>query len=838
MTFLSHPCDLCGLPARFETLEPAISEKPLRFCCQGCKMVYTLLVEAADPQHPEGFRETDLFKQCQAAGIIPRSETDLEQPAIPNDPQPEDTDSPHLITADMRISGMWCPACAWVIEASLRKAPGIFHATCTFSTDRVHFGYDPVKTSPDRIVQTIETLGFKAVLPDQNARSREKRQAFVRFAVCAFLTLNVMMLSLALYSGFFTELAPADIRIIGWPVFLMSTAVMLYGGKPIFRKAWYGLKAGAAGMEVLIGMGTSSAWSYSVFNFWQGSFHVYFDTSAMLITLVLLGKLIESHAKDTVQADLENFLSLAPRKVRRCSPLFPNGHHETIDRLSPGDIFILETGEIAAADGMVLSGTGDMDVSSLTGEPLPVFTNAGDAILSGSRLRSGRLTIQTTAVGADSTLGQMIAVMEKALSQKTPLEGKTDSILRWFVPGILFLAVMTGTVWYLLGKSAEESLIRAVTVMVISCPCALGIAIPLARVAGISMAGKKGILVRDFSAFEKSDAITTIVFDKTGTLTTGHWSLLNIICLTSRDESQILAYAAALENDSTHFIAREIRDSAARRGIVAPQAEAIHEQGRGIEGRIDGISVRIGSPSWIGAGQMDWAATASDGMETAKTSRVLMHIDGQPAAVFIFGDTIRPTSDALLTELRKMGKDLVMISGDEAGAVQSVADELGISNHKAGLTPIEKAEIIQGLMQTGRHVAMVGDGINDAPALATADLSVAIHSGYPIGQAAVDVTLMRQDPVQLLAFLSLSRRVIRNIDQNLWCALIYNMISIPVAISGLLNPLVAVSAMLLSSLSVTGNTLRLIRREHHEEKHASVYSTEIPVDMPRVTSSD
>ncbi|MFZ3048145.1 MAG: cation-translocating P-type ATPase, partial [Desulfatirhabdiaceae bacterium] len=781
--------------------------------------VYSLLTEAANPLHPQVFRETDLFRQCQAAGVIPRTETDLETPHPPEQPRPNnDQPPPHLITADIRISGMWCPACAWIIEASVRKAAGIHHATCNFSTDRIHFGYDPVQTSLDKVVRTIETLGFKVV--DQNPQTREKRKAFIRFGICAFLTLNVMMLSLALYSGFFTQLTLADIHKIAWPVFLMTTAVMLYGGKPIFQKAWYGLRAGAAGMEVLVGMGTLSAYSYSVFNFWQGSIHVYFDTSAMLITLVLLGKLIESDAKDRVQADLENFLAHAPRKVRRCSPVYPQGHYETIDLLSSGDVFILADNEIAAADGIVLSGTGEVDVSSLTGEALPVFTKAGDAILSGCKILSGRLMVQATAVGNDSTLGQMIHVMEKALSRKTPLEGKTDSILRWFVPGILFLAVCTGTGWYLSGKPAGESLIRAITVMLISCPCALGIAIPLARVAGISMAGKKGILVRDFSAFEKSASISTFVFDKTGTLTTGRWSLMKMSCPgyygIPDKESQILAYAAALEKESNHFIAAEIRGRARMMEIDVPDAEIIRDMGRGIEGRIDGISVKIGSPSWIGPEALDQTAQLLTWQDNgpSKTSRVLMHIEDQLAAIFVFGDTIRPTSDGVLRALRKMGKEIVMISGDETNSVRSVADQLGIDIRHAGLTPLDKADVIQRLgQQNGRRVAMVGDGINDAPALATADLAIAVHSGYPIGQAAADITLMRQDPIQLLEFLSLSRHVNRNIDQNLWFAFIYNLISIPVAMSGLLNPLVAVSAMLLSSLSVTGNTLRMIRKE-------------------------
>ncbi|HSO67950.1 MAG TPA: HAD-IC family P-type ATPase, partial [Desulfatirhabdiaceae bacterium] len=281
-------------------------------------------------------------------------------------------------------------------------------------------------------------------------------------------------------------------------------------------------------------------------------------------------------------------------------------------------------------------------------------------------------------------------------------------------------------------------------------------------------------------------------------------------------EKRILAYAAALEKESNHFIAAEIRGRARMMAIDVPDAEIIRDMGRGIEGRIDGISVKIGSPSWIGPEALDQTAQLLTWQDNgpSKTSRVLMHIDDQLAAIFVFGDTIRPTSDRVLRALRKMGKEIVMISGDETNAVRSVADQLGIDIRHAGLSPLDKADVIQRLgQQNGRRVAMVGDGINDAPALATADLAIAVHSGYPIGQAAADITLMRQDPIQLLEFLRLARHVNRNIDHNLWCAFLYNLISIPVAMSGLLNPLVAVSAMLLSSLSVTGNTLRMIRKE-------------------------
>jgi heavy metal translocating P-type ATPase len=801
-------CELCGLRARCAPAELPSSDKPIWFCCQGCKMVYMLLMEATDSPHPRSFRETELFRQCQAAGIIPRSEADLET-SMTTEPGGQIAPTGHQLDLDLHISGMWCPACAWVIENAASRMTGVQQTSCNFSADRFRCSYDPVSTSPSRIILAIEKLGYKAVPPGGDGYARERKSEWIRFGISTFLTMNIMMLSLALYGGFFTHLDPGDIQRIGWPVFGMATIVIGYGGRPIFQKAWHGLVAGSAGMEALIGMGTLSAYGYSVFNLFRGSLYVYFDTAAMLITLVLLGKLIEGNVRKNIQANLDAFLNLMPQKVRRCTPGFPDGRYEAAERLIPGDIFILSDGEIAAADGVILAGAGRIDTSSLTGEALPVSVNTGDAVLSGSKILSGRLSIKASAVGGESTLGQMVRLMEKALSRKIPLEDRSERILRWFVPGIALVAIAAGFGCFVAGRSPEESLIRAITVMVISCPCALGIAIPLARVAGISLAAKNGLLVRDFSALEQADRVTTVVFDKTGTLTTGCWSLLDIICLGAYPEARVLAYAASLESRSHHFIAVEIRRRAQRIHLEIPDAEDVQDMGQGIEGRVDGLAVRIGSPAW--AGPQNSGLEGHEG-DNAAASRVFMRIEGQIAAIFIFGDRIRPTAVDSLKALRQMGKNLAMISGDEPRAVKFVADALGIQNYRGGLTPTEKAAFIGGLCQSGEITAMVGDGVNDAPAMAGADLAIAVHSGYPLGRETAGIVLMRSDPAQLPELLVLARRVNRIINQNLYWALIYNLISLPVAVSGLLNPLVAVTAMLLSSLSVVGNTLRLTRK--------------------------
>ncbi|MES0351057.1 MAG: HAD-IC family P-type ATPase, partial [Desulfobacteria bacterium] len=539
-----------------------------------------MLIESSDAGDPESFRETELFKKCQEIGIIPRSEAELAEiirakvlpaaPLSPNGPAAE-YQTPSLdndtLSLSLSVDQMWCPACAWVIEETLRRTPGIIGAACNFATDRVRCDYDPVLTSPQRIIDSIKGLGYEALLPGEETEARERKVEFIRFVVSALLTMNVMMLSFALYSGFFTEFSPETIQKLSWPTFVLASVVLIYGGRNIYRRAWAGISTAAFSMETLITVGSFSAYFYSIYGLLSGSIHLYFDTASMLITLVLLGKLLERRAKAEVQEDLANFFSLRPNKAKICSEQYPRGRYVAADNLRKGDTFRVEESEVLAADGFILEGEGAVDESSLTGEPLPITKKIGDLVKSGSKVIQGTFEIRAEGVGEDSIVGQMIAIMEKALGEKTPFEGKTERALQWFVPVIIALGVGTGLLCLLSGLTFDQAMIRAVTVMVISCPCTLGIAIPMARVAGISLAGRKGILVRDFSSFEQADRVDAFVLDKTGTVTEGKWSLLEVIPVGSLSAAELLALAASLENESDHLIAAEITREAARRQV-------------------------------------------------------------------------------------------------------------------------------------------------------------------------------------------------------------------------------------------------------------------------------
>jgi heavy metal translocating P-type ATPase len=817
-------CDLCGLPLRYGIVSHRIDDQSLHFCCHGCRMVYLMLMESTDVDNPARFKETDLYRQCVAAGVIPASEADLrrlhekEKKARPPAGQPVENDDPEpdlsgTLPLDLVVDGMWCTACAWVIETALSRLGGVQGATCHFSTDRLHCRYRPDRVAPDQIREAVTRLGYDTRDPDAGgAAGKTQRRELVRLIVTALLSANVMMLSWALYAGFFTTLSGDAISKISLPIVAMAAVVFVYGGGPMLRKAWFGLVHRAPGMETLVGMAAGCAFGYSLFNWLTGSIHLYFDTASMLITLVLLGKVLEQQAKGRVRRDLDRFFALQPAKVRLITDGWPAGRYVAIGQMAAGDRFAVEAEEVVPADGHVESGTALLDESSLTGEPRPVPVKVGDPVKSGTRVIDGRIVARAETIGEDTILGRMIAIMARSLEQKSAYEGRTDRMLRWFVPIILTLAGTTGLFCFLNGGTINQAMVRAVTVMVISCPCALGVAIPMARLAGISLAGRRGILVREIEAFERADAVDTVVFDKTGTLTHGRWQLVGIVCQPGYDRATITAWAAGLERTSDHEIARSILAHARAQGIAAADVTDASIRPEGIQGRLDQTRLRIGNRAfaWGPASSPD---DAGEDAETTLSSRVFLSADNRPAATLIFGDAIRPSVPAMMDRLKQAEMHLHLISGDDDAATGAVAAELNLATARGNLLPADKADYIDRLNAEGRHVAMIGDGVNDAAAMVRADLAVAVHSGAGLAREAAHITLMRGDPAQLLEFFPLSRQVNHKVVQNLWCAWVYNLISIPVAMSGLLTPLVAATAMLLSSLTVIGNTLLLVRRD-------------------------
>lgn len=786
-----------------------------------------MLAEKEGAGDPASFRESELFEKCRELGLIPRSEAELELKetrSAPAEGEAREVTDERSVHLSLKLRGMWCPACAWVIEESLKKKPGISDVHCSFSSDRLVCDYDPVLLSPSQIISSIASLGYDAHSPADASETGHKRREIIRFAVSAFLTMNVMMISLALYAGFFTQFSGRTIRSLSWPIFVMASIVLFYGGRRIYRRAWAGIRHGGSGMEALITVGAFSAYIYSTWQLLSGNMHLYYDTASMLIVLVTLGKFLESRAKAKVQEDLELLFSLRPSKVKILVPGERMGRYAAAEQLGVGDLFQVDAGEIVPADGKVLEGKATVDESSITGEAVPILKEPGDDLRGGVRVIQGLLKVRAERVGADSTLGQMLQIVEKALKDDTPFQGETDRILRWFVPAVTALAVGTVAVCLMTGLSMEAAFLRGLTVLVISCPCTLGIAIPLARIAGISLAGRMGIIVREFSSFEQAQRMDAVVFDKTGTITHGKWTLLNVTITDHITRERAIALAASLEKESDHTIALELGNRAREANLELPHASDATVFENGISARVDGNEVRIGSRDFL-KNEIDSFVSAGGEVSLhgrSHPSRVFMSVGGKLSAVFEFGDEIRKGSRTLIRDLRARGHELYLLSGDGEETTRFVGDTLGIEESHGGMRPGEKGAFIKGLQDKHRHVTMVGDGINDAPALARADLGIAVCAGgNPAGETS-HVTLMAGDPGRLMDFLNLAARVNRKIRQNLIFSGLYNCIAIPVAMRGLLNPLIAVSAMLLSSLTVIANTLLLVRTTHKQE-HRPAY---------------
>ncbi len=821
-------CDLCGLPLKHGRVVCKDFDAPLYFCCNGCRQVYLMLMAASNDPDPRTFQDTEIYRRCVAAGIIPKSTQDLEKryPQGNTDQSLHDadgnganlkssiTDSDASLPLDLHVQGMWCPACAWVIEETLLKQPGVLNATCRFTTDQVKLNYNPVQTSPHQLRDVIAKLGYQGLPAGADHRYSSHRKEFVRLGISAFLTMNVMMLSFALYTGFFTQFTVDTIQKLTWPLFVMGCIVYFYGGAPIHQRALSGLRQASAGMEALISIGATSAFFYSLFNWWSGSIHLYFDTTCMLITLVLIGKTIEQRAKDRIKKQIGSFKDMQPSKVRICTADSPTGKYVHIGQLSYGDVFTVTASEIIPADGRILDGQARVDESTLSGEARPIHKKPGDRVSSGTRVVSGSIKVAARAIGKDSLVGQLTAVMEAALDRKTKMEDITDKALKYFVPSIVMLAIITAVVCLALKLPVQTAIIRAVTVLVISCPCALGVAIPLARVASISLAGKKGILVHHFTAFDLIHRVDTVVFDKTGTLTRGEWQLKEIRTYNQWNPQSILSLASGLEAHATHYIGAALVQAAQKKQIEPAAAAQVTEQDNGISGDVKGYKVKIGSADFIRGELKEPEGIEVDAPDNPPNpiSLVYMSVDNKLCASFLFGDSIRQSSPGVISQMQKQGIKLALISGDSQATTDVVGYKLGLSDCYGNMLPEDKAAFIQGLRKQGACVAMVGDGINDVPALASADLGIAVHSAHRIGTEASGITLMGNEPARIETFKTLAFRVNRTIRQNLVFTFFYNIISIPIAMSGLLNPLVAVSAMLLSSLSVTGNTLRLTRK--------------------------
>jgi Cu2+-exporting ATPase/Cu+-exporting ATPase len=781
--------------------------------------VFEILKEMLGTENPEVMQGHEFFQRMQAQGIIPSEEGDLAIVEEGLERPPEVTQGEESEERVWKVSGMWCPSCSWVIERSLRKKEGVVAAAASFSSDRVKVSYLPRLVGPDDIVAVIRDLGY-GVEETEGGQGQERalRGELIRLGISIFLTTNVMMISLGIYQGFLTELSDVAVRMMGAPIFLMSTVVVFYGGFPILERAFRTAKVGGFVMETLISLGALSAYGLSVHQLLRGSLHMYFDTASMLITLVLLGKFLESRIRYRATRGVEEIYELLPGKAR--VEMEPGERYAPIEAVMSGDVVRVVEGESIPVDGVVLSGEGRVDESKLTGEAVLSTKRVGDTVLGASLVVSGELRVQARAVGSASAIGRMIALMEEAMLQKNPAERLTDRIMAVFGPLVILTALTTGIVLATSGHSFEGAFVRMITVLVIACPCALGIAVPLARVAAIGRARKEGILIVNGDALEKASRLTALVIDKTGTATRGNHQVIDVQGTEKTSLMEVFGLAAAVESGSDHPVGRAIRRQAASVGAEPKRAVHVEERpGLGVKGVWEGEEVLVGNEALL----------ASEGIDVPEPLKEIVRQGANRGETVVFvsrgkevlgiirlGDALRVDLPHAVATLQARGLEVHLVSGDTIGVTAYVAERLAVDRFRGCVLPSDKVEWVRHLQHEGHRVGMVGDGANDAAALAVADVGFATGDAMTVTKNASDITILSFSGERLLSAMDLSYLTSRTVMTNLFLAFAYNLIALPAALVGLVNPVIAVTAMLLSSLTVVGNSARIARQVREE----------------------
>ncbi|AZS15506.1 heavy metal translocating P-type ATPase [Paenibacillus lutimineralis] len=728
--------------------------------------------------------------------------------------------------AQFNLEGMTCAACANKIEKGLSKLPGVTSASVNFAMETARVEFSPSEVSIEDMQNKVKKLGYSAVVKQESKntgdhRSKEISNLKRKLLISAILSLPLLWTMVAHFS-FTSWIYVPDFLMNPWIQLILATPVQFYIGKQFYVGAYKALRNGSANMDVLVSLGTSAAYFYSLYltidwSTMSSSMHhgpsLYFETSAILITLVIMGKLFEGLAKGRTSEAIKSLMGLQAKTAL----VVRDGKELSIpvDEVIVEDIVLIRPGDKVPVDGEVLEGVSSVDESMLTGESLPVEKKVGDAVIGATINKNGVLRIKATKVGKETALAQIIKVVEEAQGSKAPIQRVADVISGIFVPIVVGIAVVAFLVWYFFIAPGDFSgaLEKAIAILVIACPCALGLATPTSIMAGSGRAAEIGVLFKGGEHLEQTHKIDAIILDKTGTVTKGKPELTDVLAQGS--ESEFLRLVGAAEKNSEHPLAEAIVAGIQSRNIEMPGTESFEAiPGFGIRAIVEGKQLLVGTRRLMEKYGIDAKAAAYDSMshleEEGKTA-MLVSIDDRYAGMVAVADTIKETSKAAVSRLKDMGIQVIMITGDNERTAKAIAAQVGIDHVRAEVLPEGKAEEVKKLQNQGKKVAMVGDGINDAPALATADIGMAIGTGTDVAMEAADVSLMRGDLSSIPDAIYMSRKTMSNIKQNLFWALGYNTLGIPIAAIGLLAPWVAGAAMAMSSVSVVLNALRLQR---------------------------
>lgn len=731
---------------------------------------------------------------------------------------------------DIEIEGMTCASCVGRVEKALKNVPGVEEARVNLATEKARVKMDHSKASHEDIVKAISKAGYVAKVQkkhenhsehtshmnhgeesgyNKTAALQKQKDRVIMAAVLSFPLLIPMILQPFGY----------QIDLPTWVQFLLATPVQFWLGGKFYGTSWKAVKNFSGNMDLLVALGTTAAFGLSLY-LWlfsphagHGMQHLYFESGAVIITLVLLGKFLETKAKQQTTEAISALQALSPEtaRVRRGD----SEQEVPSSQVRLKDLVIVKPGEKVPADGIILEGHSQLDESLITGESLPVDKNVGDKVIGGSVNSNGTLLIETTAVGSESTLARIVRLVENAQAAKAPVEKLVDRVSAIFVPVVILIALGTIFWWGVTSGNWEQAVINGVAVLVIACPCALGLATPASIMVGTGAAAKAGVLIKDAEALEVAHSITLVVFDKTGTLTEGKPQVSKIFTESGK-EREVLGMLASLQTGSEHPLAKATLDKAKQDGVSFESAKNVKAiPGRGLQGEVNGKIILVGTEKLMNEKGIDFSLFANQAADREQSGETVSLIANDSTksilGVVSYGDKPKQSAKATVERLHALGIKTIMLTGDNEGSAKKVANYLGIDEFRARVLPEDKAEIIKTLKASGAKVAMIGDGVNDAPALAAADVGIAMSTGTDVAMHTAGITLMRGIPLLIPDALEISRKTYSKIKQNLFWAFFYNIVGIPLAAAGLLNPVIAGGAMAFSSVSVISNAL-LLRR--------------------------